>query len=227
MMSEAAARKRLAWQEKVYARHRKRRKRISLNFYGRMLVVPRDVLTPVPPNYNLLARAVLKETRETDTVLDMGTGSGIQAILAASKGANVTAVDINPMAVRCARSNVRRNKLSARVRVLEGNLFDRIEGKFDLIIFDPPFRWSAPRDLFEMSCADKDYKSLREFFSTARQYLNDQGRILMSFGTSGDLMFFKHLIKMNGFKRKQLLKNSNSGWTYFAYRLTLPRPEVS
>jgi release factor glutamine methyltransferase len=222
MMSEAAARKRLAWQEKVYERNRKRPKQTSLSFYGRPLVVPRDVAGPVPPNYNVLARAVLQEVRKTDTVLDMGTGSGIQAILAASKGAIVTAVDVNPIAVRCARSNVRRNKLSARVSVMEGDLFDRIEGRFDLIIFDPPFRWSAPRDLFEMSCADENYKSLQEFFSMAQQHLSDQGRMLMSFGTSGDLAFFKHLIKMNGFKCKQLLKNSNSGWTYFAFRLTRP-----
>jgi release factor glutamine methyltransferase len=51
----------------------------------------------------MLAQTVLKEVRETDRVLDMGTRSGIQAILAASKSANVVAVDVNPFAVRRAQ----------------------------------------------------------------------------------------------------------------------------
>jgi release factor glutamine methyltransferase len=167
-----------------------------------------------------LARAVLREVRETDRVLDMGTGSGVQAILAASKSSNVIAVDVNPFAVECAKANVNLNKLSSRITVKESDLFENVKGKFDLIIFDPPFRWFEPRDIWERSCADKEYRTLGLFFENAEKYLNDKGRILMVFGTSGDIVYFKHLIRKYGFRRRQIFKESRVGWTYFTYRLT-------
>jgi len=181
----------------------------------------RDVFAPVPWDYNLLAKSVLKDVKETDKVLDMGTGSGVQAILAASRSTDVTAVDVNPFAVKLAEKNVKLNKLGSRVKVFESDLFVNIQGKFDLIIFDPPFRWSEPRDAWEKSSADKDYESMKLFFGQAKEYLNARGRILIHFGTSGDIAYLKYLIRKHGFRRKQLLKNSRAGWIYFTYKLTL------
>ena len=220
MMTEDEARRRLAWQDRAYNLHLSSEKSVSMDFCGRKILVPCNVFAPVPWEQNLLAQSVLEEVKDTDKVLDMGTGSGIQAILAASKSNNVTAVDVNPFAVECAKLNVNSNKLSSRIKVLESDLFKTVKGKFDLIIFDPPFRWSAPRDLWERSCADKDYNTMREFFEKAGEHLNKNGRILVHFGTSGDIAYLKLLIRKNGFKRKQLHKNSSMGWTYFTYRLT-------
>jgi len=220
MMSEAEAGRRLAWQNGVYEEHLKRKKRISIDFHGRKIVVLRNVFAPVPWDYNLLAKTVLREVKETDKVLDMGTGSGIQAIIAASKSTNVTAVDVNPFAVKCARLNIKLNKLSSRVKVVESDLFENIKAKFDLIIFDPPFRWSKPRNIWERSSADNDYETLENFFAKVKKYLNRGGRIVMHFGTSGDISYFKYLIRKNGFKSKRILKNHEKGWIYFTYRLT-------
>jgi release factor glutamine methyltransferase len=220
VMSKTAAERRIAWQEKVYQGNLMRPKRVTLRFFSRTIVVSQNVFIPGPAKYNLLARALVREVKPNHKVLDMGTGSGVQAILAASKGAKVTAVDVNPFAVECARLNVKRNKLLSRVEVLESDLFEQVKGQFDLIIFDPPFRWTDPRDWLERASADKDYRTLRSFFSGARRYLNDGGRILMTFGTSGDIAYFRHLVKKNAFKSKRLLRSSHSGWTYFAYKLT-------
>ena len=158
--------------------------------------------------------------KETDRVLDMGTGSGVQAILAASKSTSVTAVDVNPFAVKLAERNVKINKLCSQVKVFESDLFENVHGKFDLIVFDPPFRWSEPRDAWERSSADKDYASLQRFFEQAKEYLNPKGRMLIAFGTSGDIAYLKYLIRKHGFRRKQLLKNDRAGWTYFSYKIT-------
>jgi len=51
------------------------------------------------------------------------------------------AVDINPVAVRCARANAVLNGLDDRIHVLEGDLFDPLPGnaRFDLVAFNPPF----------------------------------------------------------------------------------------
>lgn len=66
------------------------------------------------------------------SVLDVGTGSGILALAAAKRGAaRVVAVDTDPLAVRAAVDNARRN--GARVEVHEGSAPD-VEGVFDLVL---------------------------------------------------------------------------------------------
>ena len=221
MMSDAEAQRRIAWQEKVYREHLQQPAQLSLEFLGRKLVVPASVFAPVSPEFNLLAATVLKEVKERDTVLDMGTGSGIQAILAASRAKRVLAVDVNPDAVRCARRNVALNGLTHRVKVLRSNVFEKVRGRFDLILFDPPFRWTAPRDLWEICSADEGYEALRTFLRESKRHLTKNGRIIVSFGTSGDIAYLKHLIRQNGFRREQLLKKHHKqGWIYFTFRLT-------
>jgi release factor glutamine methyltransferase len=221
MMPDGEARRRIAWQEKIYKEHLRRSTPLSLEFLDRKLVVHPNVFAPAPREYNLMSATVLKEVKPTDTVLDMGTGSGIQAILAASKAKRVVTVDVNPDAVRCARSNVARNGLAHRVQVFRSDLFQQVKGSYDLILFDPPFRWTSPRDLWEISTADSGYATLRTFLRESKKYLTKDGRIAIFFGTSGDLAYLKHLIRQNGFRRRQLLTTRHKqGWDYFTYRLT-------
>jgi len=220
MMSAAEAQRRIDWQEGIYKDHLQESE-ASLEFLGRNLVVGRDVLLPAPPEFNLMTATVLKEVRNTDTVLDMGTGSGVQAILAAPNARRVLAVDVNPEAVRCARINAARNGVADRIEIRRSDLFADVSGRFDLILFDPPFRWTAPRDIWERASADQGYATLQAFLRDSKQHLKKTGRIIVHFGTSGDLAYLKHLIRRNGFRRKQLLKTSHpQGWEYFTYRLT-------
>jgi release factor glutamine methyltransferase len=82
--------------------HRAERRAERVDYLGLVLDIP-ETVQPIFPVSRLLGECVLEEVRESDRVLDMGTGSGVNAILAASKGAEVVAVDINPDAVRAAR----------------------------------------------------------------------------------------------------------------------------
>ena len=107
------------------------------------------------PMSDLLGRTVLAEVRDRDRVLDMGTGSGVNAILAASRSHDVVGVDINPHAVAAATRNAERNNVAGRTRFYESDVFERVDGSFDLIMFDPPFRWFRPRDVLEMSVTDE------------------------------------------------------------------------
>lgn len=69
------------------------------------------------------------------TVFDIGTGSGILAIAAALLGAGeVVAVDADPVAVEAAWENCERNRVTDRVAVLGGNLFEELPGKADLVL---------------------------------------------------------------------------------------------
>jgi len=153
-----------------------------LSYLGLDLVVPPGVFAPTPTS-DLLGRAVLDEVRPGDRVLDMGTGSGVNAILAAGVAADVVGVDVNPAAVEAA-ANAARNRVRAAFCV--SDVYSAVEGSFDLVVIDPPFRWFAPRDMLECAMADEGYAAVGRFFSGIDARLRPDGRVLLFFGTSGD-----------------------------------------
>lgn len=73
------------------------------------------------------------------TFLDMGTGNGEIAVKAAEKGAEVTAVDINPEALSFAREKAGERGLEDKITFLESDLFEEVEGEFDIVVFNPPY----------------------------------------------------------------------------------------
>ena len=90
---------------------------------------------------HLLAKAV--ETYAFGKTLDLGTGTGILGLVAGKKGCDVTFSDVNPDAIECAWENSRLNGLSGKFVV--SNMFNEIEGKFDTVIFNPPYLISGKR----------------------------------------------------------------------------------
>ena len=70
-------------------------------------------------------------------VLEIGCGSGIISIVAAKNGGNVTAVDINPEAVNATKRLAELSGL--KIKALQSDLFSKVTGKFDLIVFNPPY----------------------------------------------------------------------------------------
>jgi release factor glutamine methyltransferase len=166
-------------------------------YLGLTLVVPPHVQV-IESTSDLLGKQVLDEVKPDDRVLDMGTGSGVNAILAATRGAEVVAVDVNPHAVEAARANAERNGVPDRIEIRQSDLFSEVEGRFDLVIFDPPFRWMKPRDWAEASITDEDYRALTAFFANVREHLTENGRILVFFGTTADIGYLEQLIEANG-----------------------------
>jgi release factor glutamine methyltransferase len=191
-------------------------------YVGLELRIPEGVFPPSGSGtFHKLAR---DEVRPADRVLDMGTGSGVCAILAAATSSNVVAVDINPKAVEAAAANARGNGVAERTTFLTSDVFDAVDGTFDLIIFDPPFRWFAARDMLERGTADENYRALTRFMTEARSHLRANGRILLDFGTSGDIDYLEDLIDRCGFTKEILsaeaLKIGSMPVTYYAFRLT-------
>lgn len=202
------------WHERAYREGRSEGKsEQTFSYLGLTIVVPPEVM-PVTPVSHLLGEAVLAYVREGDRVLDMGTGSGVNAVLAAIRGAEVLAVDTNPRAVGAARGNAARNGVDDRIEVRQSDVFSQVEGTFDLIVFDPPFRWFRPRDLLEAAMTDQGYRAMTEFFRQARRHLSPQGKMLIFFGTSGDLGYLKNLIAENGFSAEAVASDdlTRDGW---------------
>jgi 16S rRNA G1207 methylase RsmC len=70
--------------------------------------------------------------------LDLGTGTGYVGLYLAQRGWQVDAVDISPRALELARANAERNRVA--MAVYASNLFDQVQGAFDVIACNPPMR---------------------------------------------------------------------------------------
>lgn len=79
-----------------------------------------------------------KQRLEKQSFLEVGCGSGVISILAAQKGADVTAIDINKKAVANTIENAVRNAVN--VQVTTSDLFDKVPStRFDWIVINPPY----------------------------------------------------------------------------------------
>lgn len=145
--------------------------------------VSKNVYEPAEDTF-LLAENL--KVNKHDIVLDMGTGCGILAVLAAKKAKKVVAVDINPYAVRCAKRNAGLNKVKEKVEVRQGNLFESIREteKFTLIIFNAPYLPSTQHE--QRSWLNKAWAGgprgrqvIDNFITQASKHLAKNGRALL------------------------------------------------
>jgi release factor glutamine methyltransferase len=118
-------------------------------------------------------------------VLDIGTGSGIQALTAAKvkQVREVVAVDINEFALEKLKNN-EFVKLNKKIKVKKSDLFSNIQNLFDLIIFNPPY---LPQDKGIEDPAlyggKKGWELSERFFDNVSNYLSTNGKILFLFSS--------------------------------------------
>jgi HemK-related putative methylase len=123
--------------------------------------------------------------RPGETVLDLGTGSGICAIAAAQWTNRVVAVDINPEAVRCVRINTLLNRVDERVEVRQGDLFAPVGGqRFDVVLFNPPFYLGSPIDLRDHAWRSNDV--VARFAAQLADHLTTNGVAFVILSTDGE-----------------------------------------
>ena len=132
-------------------------------------------------------------------VLDMGTGSGVGAVFAAQWTDRVTAVDINPAAVRCARINVLLNQVEDRVEVREGDLFTAVPHQaFDVILFNPPYFRGQPKNNLDRAFRADDV--IERFSSQLHWHLKPGGYALVLLSSAGDESGFLALFRQDGYE---------------------------
>jgi release factor glutamine methyltransferase len=109
---------------------------------------PTNTYYPSDDSYlmlDALARLPLQEKK----VLDVGTGSGVLALFCATHGAQVTATDIDRSSLR--HADKASGILGLSLELIVSDLFSKVKGQFDLVLFNPPY---LPSSALEDSAVD-------------------------------------------------------------------------
>ncbi|WP_018387023.1 50S ribosomal protein L3 N(5)-glutamine methyltransferase [Ancylobacter sp. FA202] len=145
--------------------------------------------------------SLVPQPESVGRVLDLCTGSGCLAILAAMTfpNAQVDGVDLSPDALALATENVAEHELAERVRLIEGDLFGPLAGEvYDLIITNPPYV-----DEDAMAALPAEYRHepslafaggpdgldiVRRILAEAPAYLTPGGGLICEFGTGKEIL---------------------------------------
>ena len=124
---------------------------------------------------SILARFVDSLPLRQKSFLEVGCGSGVVSLCAARRGALVTALDINPDAVRCTAANATRNALTVDCRV--SDVFSAVENMtFDVIAWNPPYLPGVPQSLPKAAFfGGDDFEVIRRFADGLKGHLNRDG----------------------------------------------------
>lgn len=145
--------------------------------------------------------SLVPDPHSVGRVLDLCTGSGCLAILAAMTfpSATVDAVDLSPEALALAAENVADHEMGDTVRLLQGDLFAPLAGEvYDLIITNPPYV-----DAEAMAALPEEYRHepslafaggpdgldiVRRILAEAPKHLSAQGGLICEIGTGKDIL---------------------------------------
>jgi release factor glutamine methyltransferase len=167
-------------------------------FYSMSFRVTPDVLIPRPETELLVVRLLdIAKERGADqpiTIADVGTGSGIIAVVAAKrlKQAHVTAIDASRAALEVARSNAETHGIANRIEWIESDLFTAVPGEqtFDIIASNPPYITEAEYEKLAKSVKDfeprhalvagpRGTEVIEHLIQQAAGRLNPGGRLLL------------------------------------------------
>ena len=161
-------------------------------FMGLSFAVNEHVLIP-RQDTEILVEEAMGKAGAGMKILDMCTGSGciLLSLLKLVPGLSGVGADISPEALKVAEKN--RERLSVKASFLEGNLFEKVTGRFDMIVSNPPYIPSAViptlmeevREHEPIGALDGSGDGLafyRRIVSDGWEYLKDGGWLLFEIG---------------------------------------------
>lgn len=167
----------------------------EVDFFDLKLKVDRRALIPRPETEELIDLIIKEKDRAPDKIVDLGTGSGAIALALAMQYPEscVLAVDTSDDALSLAQDNIKRSGLNSRVKTQKSDWFNNIEGKFDLIVANPPYlsevEWGEsqpeinkyePREA--LVAENHGLNALKHILSHSSNYLKVGGLVAMETG---------------------------------------------
>ncbi len=164
-------------------------------FFSRNFLVHAPVLVPRPETEHLVECVIESGAGERADILDLGTGSGCVAVTLAIEcsGVSICASDIRPGNLELARRNAVLHEVESSIRFVECDLFDSIEGPFDVICSNPPY--VAGGDWPRLSKTIREYEDtvallsgpdgldcIRRLIADSPTYLRPKGLLAFEFG---------------------------------------------
>lgn len=155
----------------VIGAHEWRAKGIPVAALGDRIHPRYGVFTPIRQEYvELVAKAPLPAAAAGGIAFDVGAGTGVLAAVLARRGfARVVATDRDPRALACARENIGRLGLAAKVEVVEADLFP--EGRAAIAVCNPPWVPARPATPIEGGIYDPESRMLRGFIAGLAAHL--------------------------------------------------------
>lgn len=150
---------------------------MNIHFNNTSIKIASDVYEPCEDSF-LLAQAALSIIQNSPKMLEVGCGSGIiSAVIKNNTQAMITGIDINPHAAKCTKEN--------GVDAIRGDLLSCIRGKFDIIIFNPPYLPTNDEERTSdwinvaLDGGNDGRQIINRFLADARNHLAENGRILI------------------------------------------------
>ncbi|MCS3800567.1 methyltransferase [Niastella sp. OAS944] len=182
----------------------------TYTFKGIRLVIPPAVFHPgFFFSTRLLLRYIAKLPLKDRSFLELGAGSGLIALYAAREGAQVTASDINQVAIHSLEMNSSSNRIP--LTVIHSDLFKDIPWQqFDIIAINPPYYKKQPQTPAEYAwyCGEQG-EYFQQLFSSLRSYIHAQSVVLMVLSDGCDLNMIVEIALSNGFKLNCVLQKKN------------------
>jgi release factor glutamine methyltransferase len=167
----------------------------------------------------LLLQYIGKLPLQNKQFLELGCGSGLIALAAATKGANVTATDINPIAVKFLKKNCEQN--SVQIQIFESDLFDEMpEKQYDIIAINPPYYKKDPVSLKDHAwfCGEHG-QYFEKLFKTLQHYIHAGTEILMVLFDGCDMEMIDGFAAANNFTLNCVLSKKNMLEKNFIYTI--------
>jgi release factor glutamine methyltransferase len=150
---------------------------------GAIAGAPDDVYSPAEDSF-LMLEALSTVPVANKKVLDLGTGSGIQGLYCAMRGAIVTVTDVDPAAVFCAQQAAR--TLGVTLAAVQSDLFSNVSERFDLVLFNPPYLPSKSFEDITVDGGKRGRALVARFLTCLSTHLNEDGTALLLLSSQND-----------------------------------------
>ena len=191
-------------------------------YKGINLIIPPEVFHPAFFfTSRLLLRYISSLPVTERTFLELGAGSGMISIYAAKKNANVTATDINPVAIEYLKKNAQANNVL--LQIIHSDLFQNIPAQqFDYIAINPPFYKKDPvSDKDHAWYCGKNGEYFKGLFSSLANYVNITSSILMILSDGCDLEMLSRYANEYGFRMDKIYTKQNLLEKNFIFKIQL------